>query len=252
VAEIGIFILGALTSMLPTASAWVSYLAFEPYVRRRWPQSIITWSRVLAGGFRDPLVGGHLLFGVALGVGLALLRSGDRLALEHYGTITAVQLSSILSVRGLIDFFSNRVVTSFLGGMLYTFILMVLRVLLRRQWLAAAAFVPTGGFNTASGSNALTVNTTGTGNTAIGVSALQHNTIGSNNIGIGFGAANNVSGGNSNNIHIGSDGSSGDNDSIRIGDPNFQSKIPRANWTPSALRGVSRKTSPTWATPVMI
>ena len=33
---------------------------------------MIAWSRLLGGGVRDPLVGGHLLIGVAFGVGLAV------------------------------------------------------------------------------------------------------------------------------------------------------------------------------------
>jgi hypothetical protein len=92
----------------------------------------------------------------------------------------------------------------------------------------------TGGNNTASGSNVLFSNTKGSGNTAsgasalysattgnnstaIGFEALTSNTTGSNNIAIGYIAALNVSGGNSNNIHIGNSGASGDNGVIRIG-----------------------------------
>jgi len=42
---------------------WVMYVAAEPYIRRRWPQSLISWSRLVAGAFRDPLVGAHMLMG---------------------------------------------------------------------------------------------------------------------------------------------------------------------------------------------
>jgi len=98
---------------------------------------------VLSGGLRDPLVGGHLLFGVALGIGLALLNLGDRLALEHYGTISFIRanLLSYLDARGVTNSLLGRLISAFLIGMLLTFVLMLLRVLLRRQWLAAAAFV---------------------------------------------------------------------------------------------------------------
>ena len=75
----------------------------------------------------------------------------------------------------------------------------------------------TGGYNTAHGYLALVGNTTGTENTANGVYALQSNTTGSTNIAIGFQAAISVSSGNSNNIHIGSPGASGDSQTIRIG-----------------------------------
>ena len=51
---------------------WVLYLAVEPYVRRFWPATIVSWSRLMARQWRDPLVGRDILFGVALGV---LIRS---------------------------------------------------------------------------------------------------------------------------------------------------------------------------------
>ena len=47
---------------------WVGYLAIEPYVRRLWPQALVTWSRLLEGRFRDPRVGRDLLFGGAAGM----------------------------------------------------------------------------------------------------------------------------------------------------------------------------------------
>jgi hypothetical protein len=71
--------------------------------------------------------------------------------------------------------------------------------------------------NTASGYQALYGNTTGNGNTAGGFQALISNTSGSNNIAIGYNAASTVAGENSNNIHIGSVGASGDNGTVRIG-----------------------------------
>src|SRR5262245_26918398 len=51
---------------------WVVYLAFEPFVRRRWPGRIVSWSRVLAGGFHDPLVGRDVLIGAVFGLGVIL------------------------------------------------------------------------------------------------------------------------------------------------------------------------------------
>jgi len=50
---------------------WILYLALEPIVRRRWPDSIISWSRLLAGRLRDPLVGRDILIGCLAGVLLA-------------------------------------------------------------------------------------------------------------------------------------------------------------------------------------
>jgi serine/threonine-protein kinase len=59
------------------AMMWVFYVALEPAVRRFWPDGLISWNRLLAGRWRDPLVGWHLLCGVGWGVALMLtLRGG--------------------------------------------------------------------------------------------------------------------------------------------------------------------------------
>ena len=44
-------------------------MALEPYVRRRWPQTLISWSAVLIGRVRDAVVGRDVLIGCAAGVG---------------------------------------------------------------------------------------------------------------------------------------------------------------------------------------
>ena len=57
---------------------WMLYLALEPYVRKRWPETIISWTRVLAGRFRDPLVGRDILLGCLLGVAMRALADAPR------------------------------------------------------------------------------------------------------------------------------------------------------------------------------
>jgi len=47
--------------------AWLAYVGFEPYVRRRWPHILVTWTRLLDGRWRDPLVGRSILVGLLLG-----------------------------------------------------------------------------------------------------------------------------------------------------------------------------------------
>jgi serine/threonine-protein kinase len=52
---------------------WLLYIALEPFLRRRWPHRIISWTRLLRGEFRDPLVGRHILIGVVCGAVIILL-----------------------------------------------------------------------------------------------------------------------------------------------------------------------------------
>ena len=83
----------------------------------------------------------------------------------------------------------------------------------------------TGSNNTATGTNALQSNTTGSFNTVGGSLALGNNTTGSSNIAIGYQAAQGVSGVNSNDIHIGSEGASADSGTIRIGTSGTQTSF---------------------------
>lgn len=53
--------------------AWIAYIAFEPLARRRWPHLLVGWQRLLAGRWRDSLVGRNVLQGVVVGIGMALM-----------------------------------------------------------------------------------------------------------------------------------------------------------------------------------
>jgi serine/threonine-protein kinase len=52
---------------------WMLYMAIEPHVRRIWPELLIGWSRLLAGRFRDPLVGRDVLVGLLVGIVTAVI-----------------------------------------------------------------------------------------------------------------------------------------------------------------------------------
>jgi len=54
-------------SLFQAGLIWLLYIALEPFVRRRWPEGIVAWSRLLAGGFRNPLVGRDVLVGLLAG-----------------------------------------------------------------------------------------------------------------------------------------------------------------------------------------
>lgn len=56
----------------------IGYLAAEPYARRRWPELLISWARLVGGRPRDPLVARHVLIGILGGFGHALLSATAR------------------------------------------------------------------------------------------------------------------------------------------------------------------------------
>ncbi len=47
--------------------AGLLYMAAEPYVRRRWPRTLVGWARLVGGRFVDPVVGRDALLGVLVG-----------------------------------------------------------------------------------------------------------------------------------------------------------------------------------------
>jgi serine/threonine-protein kinase len=49
-------------------AVFVYYLAVEPFIRRRSPQILIAWTRLLEGRWHDPLVGRSLLAGASAGL----------------------------------------------------------------------------------------------------------------------------------------------------------------------------------------
>ncbi|HEY4364768.1 MAG TPA: serine/threonine-protein kinase [Bryobacteraceae bacterium] len=122
---------------------WVLYLALEPWVRRYWPQNLVTWTRLLAGRWRDPLVGRDALFGILLGVVYSLLFQGYIWAMMFNGgspddSFGVANLNNVLSSVYTL----TKHLDSAVGGALYFFmILFVLRAVLRKQWLAGGALV---------------------------------------------------------------------------------------------------------------
>ena len=52
---LGRFMLAISTALFTSGTIWLLYLAVEPYIRRHWHQSIISWTRLAGGQWRDPL-----------------------------------------------------------------------------------------------------------------------------------------------------------------------------------------------------
>ena len=70
--ELALLLLGASVALFLAGVCWLFYVALEPLIRRRWPDSLIAWTRLLSGRFSDPLVGRVLLAGALLGVFAAI------------------------------------------------------------------------------------------------------------------------------------------------------------------------------------
>ncbi len=111
------------------------YLAIEPYVRRRWPSTIISWQRLLSGQWRDPLVGQNVLIGVLFSIFMHLLLGLHDLKL---GTISDRSLpDSILGGRQIFGGLIGEFAFSLYSSLGFFFLLFLLRVFIKRDWLAA-------------------------------------------------------------------------------------------------------------------
>jgi serine/threonine-protein kinase len=64
-AESSLVVRGAGMVVLQAAFVWLFYLAVEPYARRLRPWTLVSWTRLLAGGVGDPVVGRDTLVGLA-------------------------------------------------------------------------------------------------------------------------------------------------------------------------------------------
>jgi serine/threonine-protein kinase len=139
------FIAGVQRILYWTFFFWVVYLAFEPFVRRRWPGRIVSWSRVLAGGFRDPLVGRDILIGAVFGLGIILSNFYlASLVPQWFGYPPPIPwfdfpATQLLGIRS----FPFGITQQIFGGLFQSFILLffllLLYIILRRERLAAVA-----------------------------------------------------------------------------------------------------------------
>jgi serine/threonine-protein kinase len=142
VQTLGLFILAASTALFLSGVTWLLYLALEPWVRRNWPQTIISWSRLLAGKGRDPLVGRDILFGVLLGVLWMLIFQVRYIFMMRMGSAPALYSTDyLMGPRQALGAWLSQIPSAILGALEFFFLLLGLKRLLRKDWLAALAFI---------------------------------------------------------------------------------------------------------------
>ena len=141
-ATLELFVIAVSTALFISGLVWVMYLALEPWVRRNWPQTIISWSRLLAGKWRDPVVGRDLLFGAILGVVWVLVFQLRLIPMIHMGAAPDTPSTAFLvGGRYALGAWLRQVPTAILGALEFFLFLLGLKMLLGRDWLAALAFV---------------------------------------------------------------------------------------------------------------
>jgi len=134
---------GTGTFLLLAGMLWLLYIAVEPYVRRRWPQILISWMRLLDGRFRDPLVGRDVLVGVLVGVLFLLAMQARHLALGLFGPVAPPLQKVELETLALARYLASWLAGPFFvwSAFLNLFVLFALRVVLRKPWLAVLGYL---------------------------------------------------------------------------------------------------------------
>jgi len=130
--------------------AGLAYIALEPWVRRSWPQAMVTWSRVLAGRWRDPVVARDILVGIALAVVIYCFRQSlyavfmpgrgmppGSNAVPGFAFMPAFLTGGRVVAAGMLA----ELTLGLTRALSVFFLLFLCRVLLPRPWMSVVAFV---------------------------------------------------------------------------------------------------------------
>jgi serine/threonine protein kinase len=150
----GYMILAIAAGLLWGGAMWMLYLAIEPWIRRNWPQAIISWSRLVSGQLRDAVVGRDVLFGVAFGTLWLVIFQLSNIPLAHLGAAPPLSSSDyLMGGRQALGQWVSQIPNSIFGTLQFFFLLLGLKVLVeflfrlvglkavRSDWIAAVLFV---------------------------------------------------------------------------------------------------------------
>jgi serine/threonine-protein kinase len=126
------------------AASWIFYIALEPHLRRRWPDMLIAWNRLLAGRLRDRLIGRDIIIGGLFGL-FAMVLTGAR----HFGPgwlgfppprPATVPSLTFLGLRYELNELINIVTSALFQPMALLVVLLLFLVVLRHRHTALIAF----------------------------------------------------------------------------------------------------------------
>lgn len=142
VREFVIFFLHISSALFNAAFFWLMYIALEPFVRRQWPERIIAWSRLLAGGFHDPLVGRDILLGAVFGISIPLCFMLTSVGMRWTGRASQLILNPGNVYAGSSKFvlgLDSLIIGPLTVGFIFLFLLLLLVLLVRYERLALLA-----------------------------------------------------------------------------------------------------------------
>jgi serine/threonine-protein kinase len=141
--EIGRIISAIGRALFAAGLLWVTYLGLEPYVRRYSSDSILGWTKLVSGEWRDPRVGVDVAIGVSAGLAMTLFYAIHNVVPALLGYPEPMPLvSSVESLSGLRFVLSGIAVqlsSAVTNSMLAVAGVITFTLLLRQPALAAIA-----------------------------------------------------------------------------------------------------------------
>jgi serine/threonine-protein kinase len=118
---------------------WLMYISLEPYVRRVWPRTLTSWTRLLSGYVRDPLVGRDVLIGMLVGVvQVALVIARFRISGRAAPANTLI--AALESMESIPHFTNIAVAFHLLNALQFAlagaFLAVLIRLIVRKMWIA--------------------------------------------------------------------------------------------------------------------
>ena len=126
-------------SLFCAGAVWLLYLALEPYVRKFWPTTLISWSRLVAGNALDPQVGRDVLIGVSVA---AIVLLGGRLEalvrpILGYPMVQTIvpNLDTLLGTRETLGLIGQMIFSAAFNSVWIVFGLVAVNLVARRAWI---------------------------------------------------------------------------------------------------------------------
>ena len=123
-------------SLLFGGVAAVMYLAVEPYFRRRWPNLLIGWTRLLAGRGHDPMVGRDILVGAVAGTFCGIVSK-----LPYFDVPFRTSFTGLSATRHFVYLILYALQIAFGTALLTAVLFLVLRIVSRSTLAATILLV---------------------------------------------------------------------------------------------------------------
>jgi eukaryotic-like serine/threonine-protein kinase len=143
--EMGRFFTAIGMALFNAGLLWLLYLALEPYVRKFWPVTLVSWSRLIAGQVVDARVGRDILIGTLFGIAIVI---ADRLQMQARTMLGVAHMPqtvpSVVWLEGfgqMVAAVAELVFSAMVNSLWIVFGLVVTNLIVRRIWITALIMV---------------------------------------------------------------------------------------------------------------